>query len=174
MRVAATAWMSRSRRMMYSSPWTSTSNWSSGLNRTLSPAFTDRTWGPTATVSAQASRRDTWAVAGIRIPARERRSPSDGPTWTNTRSARTVMASWARLPSPFWLVAGTSDVVEATISGYRRGDGARPEPTEPTEPTEPAQLTERVGGPGKAGMTRSGEAAAAVTTSAVTRVTSQE
>ena len=94
-RVAATAWMSRSRRITYSSPWTSTSNRSSGLNSTLSPTLTERTWGPTATASAQVRRRDTWAVAGIRMPARDRRSPSAWPTWTRTRSASTLMASLA-------------------------------------------------------------------------------
>src|SRR5580658_6541785 len=91
MRSDATAWMSRSRRITYSSPWTSTSKRSSGLKSTLSPGLMERTWGPTATVSAHTSRRDTWAVAGMRIPARERRSPSLWVTWTSTRSNRTSM-----------------------------------------------------------------------------------
>ena len=35
---------------------------------------------------AHMSRLAIWAVAGMRIPARERRSPSASPTWTRTRS----------------------------------------------------------------------------------------
>src|SRR5664280_1732953 len=108
--------MSRSRRITYSSPWTSTSKRSSGLNRTVSPTLTDRTWGPTATATAQVSRRATFAVAGIRIPARERRSPSAWPTWTSTRSASTLMGSLASPPMP---VAGASEIVVATVAGYR-------------------------------------------------------
>ena len=52
----------------------------SGANSTRSPSSTLRTVGPTATTSAHTSRRFTLAVAGIRIPARDLRSPisSDG------------------------------------------------------------------------------------------------
>src|SRR5665213_1486006 len=122
-RVAATAWTSRSRRITYSSPCTSTSNRSSGLNRTLSPTLTERTCGPTATVFAHARRRDTWAVAGIRMPARDRRSPSDWPTWTRTRSAHTLIANGE--PSLSAPVAGAAEVVVATSAGYRSPGGAR-------------------------------------------------
>src|SRR5581483_6401091 len=43
LRVEATAWMSRSRRITYSSPCTSTSKRSSGLKSTVSPTLTVRT-----------------------------------------------------------------------------------------------------------------------------------
>src|SRR3954469_15676191 len=86
MRSEATAWMSRSRRIRYSSPRTSTSQRSSGLNSTLSPGSTFRTCGPTATTSAQTRRFDSWAVAGIRIPPRDLRSPSAPGICTSNRS----------------------------------------------------------------------------------------
>ena len=105
--------MSRSRRITYSSPCTSTSKRSSGLNKTVSPTLIVRTWGPTATTSAQVSRRVIWAVAGIRMPARERRSPSVGEVCTMTRSKRTEMGCLSSLlasepvfswPVPFFVV----------------------------------------------------------------------
>ena len=117
--VEAMAWMSRSRRITYSSPCTSTSKRSSGLNSTVSPTLTVRTCGPTATVSAQVRRRVIWAVAGIRMPARERRSPSVGEIWTMTRSKSTEIgclssdASALAFPVPFFVV----DV--ATLARYR-------------------------------------------------------
>src|ERR1019366_2476385 len=66
MRSEATACTSRSRRIRNSSPLTSTSKHSSGLNRTVSPGRTVRTCGPTAATSAHESRLATWAVAGMR------------------------------------------------------------------------------------------------------------
>src|SRR5437660_5083251 len=45
-----------------------------------------RTWGPTATTSAQVRRFETWAVAGMRMPALDLRSPSDSGICTRTRS----------------------------------------------------------------------------------------
>src|SRR4029079_5580039 len=82
LRVEATAWTSRSRRMRYSSPRISTSYPASGAKRTRSPSSTLRTVGPTAMTSAQTSRRFTFAVAGIRIPAPDLRSP----TWSDGRT----------------------------------------------------------------------------------------
>ena len=46
----------------------------------------ERTCGPVATTSAQVRRRGTSAVAGIRMPALDLRSPSDRGTCTSTRS----------------------------------------------------------------------------------------
>ena len=95
------------RRITYSSPWTSTSKRSSGLKSTVSPIFTVRTCGPTATASAQVRRRLIWAVAGMRMPARDLRSPSVGEICTMTRSKSTEMgclsAATASL-APFFLV----------------------------------------------------------------------
>jgi len=119
LRVDAMAWMSRSRRITYSSPCTSTSKRSSGLNRTVSPTLTVRTCGPTATASAQVSRRLIWAVAGIRMPARERRSPSVGEICTMTRSKSTVMGCLSSAlpalacPAPFLVVD------DGTLARYR-------------------------------------------------------
>ena len=86
--------------MTYSSPCTSTSNRSSGLNSTVSPTLTVRTWGPTATASAQVRRRLICAVAGIKMPARERRSPSVCEICTMTRSKSTVMGCLSSVFSP--------------------------------------------------------------------------
>ena len=126
--------MSRSRRITYSSPCTSTSNRSSGLNRTLSPTFTVRTWGPTATASAQVRRRLICAVAGIRMPARERRSPSVGEICTMTRSKSTEIGCLSSPGSSLGLVAWLLPffaVDVGTLARYRterptqsRGPGA--------------------------------------------------
>ena len=48
-----------------------------------------------------------WAVAGIRMPARERRSPSVGEIWTMTRSKSTeigCLSSLAAVPALAWPV----------------------------------------------------------------------
>ncbi|CAM5434863.1 hypothetical protein SFUMM280S_06484 [Streptomyces fumanus] len=57
------------------------------------PGSTVRTFCPTATTSAQASRRPTAAVAGIRMPPPERRSPSLVSCRTSTRSCSIRMGS---------------------------------------------------------------------------------
>src|SRR5262245_38235326 len=61
-----------------------------------------RTLGPVATTSAQVSRLLTWAVAGIRMPDRLRRSPSDAGTWTRTRSLSILIGclSWSAAIAP--------------------------------------------------------------------------
>ncbi len=104
LRGEAMAWMSRSRRITYGSPCTSTSKRSSGLNRTVSPTLTVRTCGPTATASAHVRRRLIWAVAGIRMPALERRSPSLCEICTITRSKSTEIGCLSSLS------AGVSDL----------------------------------------------------------------
>ncbi|EKX68548.1 antioxidant, AhpC/TSA family, partial [Streptomyces ipomoeae 91-03] len=95
-RSAATACRSRSRMSTYATPRTSTSARSSGSKRTRSPVSTVRTFWPTATTSAQARRRPTAAVAGIRMPPPERRSPSAVSCRTSTRSCSIRMGnlSW--------------------------------------------------------------------------------
>src|SRR5215475_5841848 len=85
--------MSRSRRITYTSPCTSTSCRSSGLNSTRSPASTARTWLPTASASAHISRVATCAVDGMRMPPVERRSPSSRGTRTRTRSCSILIGS---------------------------------------------------------------------------------
>src|SRR5215510_1887356 len=51
------------------------------------------TLGPTATTSAQARRLDICAVAGMRMPPDDLRSPSAAPVVTSTRSFNMLMAS---------------------------------------------------------------------------------
>src|SRR5271155_4318893 len=116
------AWMSRSRNITYSSPCTSTSKRSSGLNSTVSPALTVRTCGPTATASAQVRRRLIWAVAGMRMPARERRPPSVGEICTMTRSKSTEIGCLSPLVSCFEVPTRLSPafVVDVgTLARYR-------------------------------------------------------
>src|SRR6478735_9239545 len=92
MRSAATAWTSRSRITMYTSPATSTSALSSGSNSTLSPTSTARACGPTATTRDQASRRAPMAaVAGMTMPPLERRSPASWSSSTRIRSWSILM-----------------------------------------------------------------------------------
>ena len=50
-----------------------------------------RTFGPTATTVAHASRLPTWAVAGMRMPPEERRSPSARSIFTRMRSLSILM-----------------------------------------------------------------------------------
>src|SRR6266542_2040801 len=85
-RRAATACTSRSRSRMYSRPCSSTSARSSVSNSTRSPATIARTCGPTPTAVAHESRRPTEAVAGMTMPAADRRSPSLPSSRTSTRS----------------------------------------------------------------------------------------
>src|SRR3954466_6942605 len=93
MRSAATACTSRSRRMIRSSPCTSTSCWSSGEKSPWSPPFTWRTDPPTPRASPQTSRLATWAVAGIRMPPVDRRSPSSLRSATRIRSCSILIGS---------------------------------------------------------------------------------
>ena len=81
-----------------------------------------RTCGPTATASAQVRRRLIWAVAGIRMPARERRSPSVGEICTITRSKSTEIGCLSSLASGFSVLArlDPSFVVDVgTLARYR-------------------------------------------------------
>src|SRR3954470_9126021 len=94
MRSAATACTSRSRRMIRSSPCTSTSCWSSGENSTWSPTFTWRTLEPIPRASPHTSRLATCAVAGIRMPPVERRSPSSLRSATRMRSCSILIGSF--------------------------------------------------------------------------------
>src|SRR4051812_19784230 len=74
-----------------------------------------RTFGPTATTSAHASRFDICAVAGITMPPADRRSPSAAPNWTRTRSFSILIGSFS--PS---LTCGLA------IAQRYRGDDVRP------------------------------------------------
>src|SRR3954471_9959841 len=114
MRSAATACTSRSRRMIRSSPCTSTSCWSSGENSTWSPTFTCRTLPPTPRASPQTSRLATCAVAGIRMPPVDRRSPSSLRSATRMRSCSILIGS---------LPAGVTRSSDMWITATRRPDG---------------------------------------------------
>src|SRR5688572_14758383 len=105
MRSAATACTSRSRRMIRSSPCTSTSCWSSGEKSTWSPTFTCRQLAPTPRASPQTSRLATCAVAAIRMPPLERRSPSSLRSATSTRSCSILIGG---LPAAEAMFSGTS------------------------------------------------------------------
>src|SRR5262245_25520668 len=85
--------------MRYSSPWISTSKPVSGENNTVSPASTVRTVGPTAATSAHTRRRDTSAVAGMRMPALDFRSPASFDSTTSRRSATIRIECFSSLPS---------------------------------------------------------------------------
>src|SRR4051812_12350789 len=113
-------WTSRSRRIRYSSAWISTSNPAWGANRTWSPASTLRTVGPTWTTSAQTRRLLTSAVAGIRIPARDLRSPSSSDGCTSRRSAAMRIECLVVSPETARIGAGS-----AIAAGYRRDPGRR-------------------------------------------------
>src|SRR3954454_81467 len=95
--------------MISSSPWTSTSCWSSGEKSTWSPTFTCRTLAPTPRASPQTSRLATCAVAGIRIPPVERRSPSSLRRATRIRSCSILIGSALPL--------ATSDGMVITVRG---------------------------------------------------------
>src|SRR5215218_10317712 len=123
MRSAATACTSRSRRMIRSSPCTSTSCWSSGENSTWSPTFTCRQLAPTPRASPQISRLATCAVAGIRMPPVERRSPS------SLRSATRIRSCSILIGSP--LLRGAST---ATFSGTSGNATRRLSPAELVQP----------------------------------------
>src|SRR4029453_9535936 len=132
MRSAATACTSRSRRMIRSSPCTSTSCWSSGENSTWSPTFTCRTLGPTPFASPHTSRLATCAVAGIRMPPLERRSPSSLRRVTRRRSCSILIGS----PLPL-------GVAEAMFSGTSINATRLPDRTLGAErPSVPAQFVQ--------------------------------
>src|SRR3954447_1622439 len=108
-RSAETACTSRSRRMIRSSPCTSTSLWSSEEKSTWSPTFTWRTLGPTPRASPQTSRLATCAVAGMRMPPVDRRSPSSLRSATRTRSCSIMIGSFPG-------VSGTPITLPAPLS----------------------------------------------------------
>ena len=97
------------------------------LNRTVSPTLMVRTCGPTATASAHVRRRLICAVAGIRMPARERRSPSVWEICTMTRSNNTEMGCFSSTLacSPAFFV-----VVVGTLARYRTGAAQQVRPVE--------------------------------------------
>src|SRR5689334_22810035 len=117
MRSAATAWTSRSRRMIRSSPCTSTSCWSSGEKSTWSPTFTWRTLEPTPRASPHTSRLATCAVAGMRMPPVERRSPSSLRSATRMRSCSILIGSFPALSDTVITVRPSSpaQLVEAGV-----------------------------------------------------------
>src|SRR3954447_26939820 len=80
--------------MIRSSPCTSTSLWSSEEKSTWSPTFTWRTLGPTPRASPQTSRLATCAVAGMRMPPVDRRSPSSLRSATRMRSCSILIGSF--------------------------------------------------------------------------------
>src|SRR4051812_24338687 len=120
MRSAATACTSRSRRMIRSSPCTSTSCWSSGEKSTWSPTLICRQFGPTPRASPHTSRLATCAVAGIRMPPLERRSPSSLRSATSRRSWSILIGS-PLFPEAEAMFSGT--LINAT-----RGPGSESPP----------------------------------------------
>src|SRR5438105_651109 len=95
-----------------------------------------RTCGPTATTSAHASRFDTCAVAGMRMPARDLRSPSVSGSCTSTRSLSILTGCfWSRTaiclrpyrshgdPAPGQVLLGLPDRVLAEVEDRRRQHG---------------------------------------------------
>src|SRR4051812_35285386 len=91
--------------MIRSSPCTSTSCWSSGEKSTWSPTAICRTFGPTPRASPHPSRLAPWAVAGIRMPPLDRRSPSSLRRETSSRSCSILIGS----PPVMASSPGTSD-----------------------------------------------------------------
>src|SRR6266511_1848658 len=59
-----------------------------------------RTLGPTATTSAHARRFDICAVAGIRMPPDDLRSPSAPASFTRTRSLSILIGSFSLFTGP--------------------------------------------------------------------------
>src|SRR3712207_3661088 len=102
--------------MISSSPCTSTSCWSSGEKSTWSPTFTWRTLDPTPRASPQTSRLATCAVAGMRMPPVDRRSPSSRRSATRMRSCSILIGSF-----PAAEFSGTS-----TNATRRGGAGTAP------------------------------------------------
>lgn len=77
----------------------------------------DRTFGPTPTAVAQDSRRPIDAVAGMTMPALERRSPSP-PSWrTRTRSCNILIG---RLVSVVVSLLTTQTVRPAPVTAATR------------------------------------------------------
>src|SRR3954452_1176056 len=117
MRSAATACTSGSRRMIRSSPCTSTSCWSSGENSTWSPTFTWRTLEPIPRASPHTSRLATCAVAGIRMPPVERRSPSSLRSATRMRSCSILIGSFPAVSgTPIKLVLAPAELVQPLLA----------------------------------------------------------
>src|SRR5262245_10988056 len=80
-----------------------------------------RTLGPTATTSAQANRLEVWAVAGMRMPPDERRSPSGPAMRTSTRSLSILIGSFsAAVPSSVVTVAGSGTRTTLAAAGQDR------------------------------------------------------
>src|SRR5215217_1442320 len=100
--------------MIRSSPCTSTSCWSSGENSTWSPTLTCRTLAPTARASPHTSRLATWAVAGMRMPPVERRSPSSLRRATRIRSCSILIGS-----PPFFPAEEAASGTSSTLPGGR-------------------------------------------------------
>src|SRR5215468_7798942 len=74
-----------------------------------------RTLGPTATTSAHASRLDIWAVAGMRMPPDDLRSPSPPvAVLTSTRSLSILMASLSGELRPLSSIWGAADAGSGT------------------------------------------------------------
>src|SRR5579872_3610313 len=69
----------------------------------------DRTCGPVATTSAHASRLATCAVAGIRMPARDLRSPSPRGIWTSTLSVSIWTACFCDSATPSKLIVAPAN-----------------------------------------------------------------
>src|SRR3712207_5855867 len=109
--------------MIRSSPWTSTSCWSSGENSTWSPTLTWRTLPPTARASPHTSRLATWAVAGIRMPPVDRRSPSSLRRETSSRSCSIWMG---RAPAGRAASGTSSNATRTPHLRHYRCKGGRP------------------------------------------------
>src|SRR4051794_675535 len=125
MRSAATACTSRSRRMIRSSPCTSTSCWSSGEKSTWSPTLTWRTPEPTPRASPHTSRLATCAVAGMRMPPVERRSPSSLRSATRMRSCSILIGSFPALSDTPITLPGHGTPSPRASSGSRPRTRAR-------------------------------------------------
>src|SRR5262245_54658124 len=79
------------------------------------------TLGPTATTSAQASRLDVWAVAGMRMPPDDRRWPSGPAMRTSTRSLSILMGSFSvAVPSSAVTVTGSGTRTTLAVAGGNR------------------------------------------------------
>src|SRR5689334_22437415 len=112
----------------YSSPWISTSPLSSGSKRTRSPTSIDRACGPTAITSAQARRLPPIAaVAGMRMPPLERRSPASSSSSTRIRSCSILIGRLSPDCAPTFVVApliSGGDLAHQDEQRDRSGDAA--------------------------------------------------
>src|SRR3712207_2951914 len=89
-----------------------------------------RTCGPTATASAQTSRLATSAVAGIRMPARDRRSSLWG-ICTSTRSASMVIGCFEGMSRKYRLVPLTTEPIALHTADGLTLEGELSVPDEP-------------------------------------------